>query len=144
MNFGKPKYARSRAKQAGFTLIELMITVAIVAILARVAYASYQGSVVKTRRAKAKACLVEQAQFMERYYTTNFTYVSGDPTGLQCATEMASFYSFTTASLSVTGFTVEATPIGAQLSADTKCGKMTLNQAGAKTKSGTGTVSECW
>lgn len=55
----------------GFTLIELMIALAIVAIVAAIAYPSYQGSVRKSRRADARAVLLEAAQFMERRYTEN-------------------------------------------------------------------------
>lgn len=60
--------------QPGFTLIELMIVVAIVAILAAIAYPSYQDSVRKSRRADAKAVLLEAAQWMERFYTENNRY----------------------------------------------------------------------
>jgi len=58
----------------GFTLIELMVTVAIVGILASVAYPSYLNSVTKSRRADAKAALLGFAQAMERHYTTEGTY----------------------------------------------------------------------
>ena len=61
---------------AGFTLTELMITVAIVGILASIAYPSYQDSVRKSRRGDAKAALMENAGFMERYYSTNFRYTA--------------------------------------------------------------------
>ncbi len=62
-------------KQNGFTLIEVMIVVVIVAILAAVAMTSYQGSILRTRRSAAQACLQQQAQFIERYYTTHMTYL---------------------------------------------------------------------
>ncbi|MDW7601742.1 prepilin-type N-terminal cleavage/methylation domain-containing protein, partial [Stenotrophomonas maltophilia] len=53
----------------GFTLIELMIVVAVVAILAAIAYPSYSEHVRKSRRAQAKADLVEYAQLAERFHT---------------------------------------------------------------------------
>ena len=70
--------AGERMKKAssiqGFTLIEVMIVVAVIGILAAIAYPSYQESVTKTRRSAAQGCLVEMAQFMERFYTTNMRY----------------------------------------------------------------------
>ena len=59
----------------GFTLIEVMITVAIIAVLTAIAYPSYESHVTKTRRAAAAGCLLERAQFMERFYTTNLSYL---------------------------------------------------------------------
>ena len=76
----------SRRASRGFTLIELMIVIAIVGILAVIAVSTYQDQIVKSRRAAAAACLQEGAQFMERYYTTNLTYVNA--TAPTCASEM--------------------------------------------------------
>ena len=72
---------RLRSAGAGFTLIELMITVAIVALLAAIAIPSYQDSVWKGKRAEAKAAIFKALQAEERYYTQNNTYVpySGTP-----------------------------------------------------------------
>lgn len=63
-------------KQVGFTLIELMVVVAIVAILAAVAFPSYQDSVRKTRRADAKEALTSAAALQERYFFTHNAYAS--------------------------------------------------------------------
>ena len=56
-------------KQTGFTLLELMITVIVIAILASIALPSYQDYLRRGYRADAKAALMENAQFMERNFT---------------------------------------------------------------------------
>ena len=67
--------ARSgRRAQRGFTLIELMITVAIVAILSSIAYPSYKDYIARGRRAEAQSQLMQAAQWMERFYAENYAY----------------------------------------------------------------------
>ena len=63
-------------KNKGFTLIELMVAIAIVGILAAIAYPSYVDSVRKARRADAQAALTEVAQKLEAYYAKNATYTT--------------------------------------------------------------------
>ena len=65
---------RIRKHAAGFTLIELMITVAVVAVLAAIAYPSYRESVAKGRRAQAKTALAQAQQWLERQYSENYRY----------------------------------------------------------------------
>ncbi len=143
-----------RGRQAGFTLIELMVTVAIVGILMAIAITSYEFATIKSRRGAAQSCVTEWAQFMERFYTTNMRYdqdLAGaavpDP-GLQCKTDLNQSYTIglDTAATSATKFTVQAVPVGRQLEKDTKCGTMTMDQAGTKTVSGTASadVKQCW
>ena len=126
-------------KQQGFTLVELLITIAIVGILAAIALPSYTNYVKKTRRSMAAACLQENAQYLERWYTSKMTYV--DATAQVCATEIQPFYDV---AINVTGartYTATATPKGAQ--AGETCGTLTLDDKGARTASG-GTTSKCW
>lgn len=158
--------------QRGFSLIELMIVVAIIAIIAAIAYPSYINSVVKTKRAAAEGCLSEYANYMERFYTTNLRYdkdtkgkanpmvgsvVAGKPVApataqLDCSTSQSSGadYTFTVAAIAPNAaanpntYTVTATPTGAQLSRDTQCGTLSINQVGTRTESGSGTVADCW
>lgn len=135
---------RGRAHQRGFTLIELMITVAIVAILASVAMASYNFAVVKSRRSAAAGCLLEGAQFMERYYTTKMTYKDA-PAPAQCGSDVSPHYTLAfSGTPNATSYIITATPKGSQASADTKCGTLSINAQGAKGKTGSGSVDDCW
>ena len=141
----------------GFTLIELMIVVAIIAILAAIAYPSYINYITKTHRVAAEGCLSEYANYMERYYTTNLRYdqdTSATPVlntlpMFDCATPQqtgANYkYQFAANSPTQTAYTIQAVPIHAQLTRDTQCGTLTLDQTGARNiVNGTGTVDQCW
>lgn len=126
--------------QRGFTLIELMVVVAIVAILAAVAFPSYNNHVMKSRRAAAATCLMTQAQFMERYYTTNLTYVNA-PNPAQCG-DIAAFYSIGfVAAPTARNYTLRAVPQAAQAQRDTKCGTLTLTATGQR---GAASTTGCW
>ena len=140
----KPVVALSRVRlDGGFTLLELMIVVAILAILASIAYASYRDQVVKSRRAAATTCLQERAQFMERYYTTNLTYAAA-PAPAQCGADLNPFYAIAfTGTPGAKTYVITATPQAGQM-ADTRCGNLSINAQGVRTESGTGTVDECW
>lgn len=130
---------------AGFTLIEVMIVVAVIGILAAIAYPSYQAHVVKTRRSTASACLMEVAQYMERYYTSNMKYSGATlPDGQNCRAELSPYYTFalTTNASTPRVYSVSAEPKGAQK--DEKCGKLELTHTGEKKEGGTGTVDDCW
>lgn len=131
----------------GFTLIELMVTVAIIAILSTIAYASYSSFIIKSRRAAATTCLQERAQFLERFYTTNLSYLNpatgAAPAIAQCGPEIANFYQVGYAAASTARtYQLQAVPQANQ--ADAKCGTLTLNSGGQRGSSGTGTVDDCW
>ena len=124
----------------GFTLAELMIVVAIVAILAALAYPSYQSHVVKSRRGVAKACLLELAQFMERYYTTKMTYSGATLPSTQCQTDLSGYYTFQFASgqPTATTYNVQAVAQGVQAAKDAACTPLAVGWSGTRTPAG------CW
>jgi len=142
--------------QLGFTLIELMVTVAIVGILASVAYPSYQDSVMKSRRADAKGVLLGLANAMERRYTETNSYVgaagtsgtpadTGAPRIFTIPTETTSFYTVTISAATASSYTLSAARTGAQ--SNDKCGSLTLTNTGVKGVTGadTGiTAADCW
>ena len=133
-----------RNRYKGFSLVELLIVIAIVAILAAIGYPAYNDSVQKTRRANAQAELIELAAFMERWYTQNFTYqTSGGADPTLPFTESPKdgnnkYYDLTIATgTGPDSFTLTATPKNAQ-SGD-KCGTMTYTHTGAYTP-----AASCW
>lgn len=129
-------------RQRGFTLIELLIVVAIAAVLARIAFVSYSTSVAKSRRNAAQGCLMEQAQYIERVYTTNLSYATAalpSANAQQCQANLSTQYTFTLPTRTATTFTVTATAIGGQATADAACTPMTVDQTGARTP-----ATGCW
>lgn len=134
-------------KNKGFSLIELMIVVAIVGILAAVAYPSYQRYVNDSRRSDARANLVQLAQFMERYYTANGRYVDGGGNAPALPfTESPrdgndKYYDLQLQGVDAQNYTLTATPKGPM--AGDRCGTLSINQAGVKAATG-GNVDECW
>jgi len=141
------EYGRKPAV-AGFTLIELMVTVAIVAILATIAIASYDFAMVKARRGAAEGCLQEAAQFMERFYTTNLAYDKdsggGNVSAPACSQDVSPFYtvSFATGEPTPTTYALQAVPTSAQK--DSRCGTLSINHRGQKGATGTTGPTGCW
>jgi len=129
--------AHRATRESGFTLIELMIAVAIVAILAAIAVPAYNDQVRKTRRALAKGELMSVVQSKERFHSLNGTYV-----GSACG-DVVDFYTVTCADVTATAFTATATPTGDQLN-DARCLALSINQQGIRTVTGSGTVADCW
>lgn len=135
----------------GFTLLELMITVAIVAILAAVALPSYREQIRKTHRADGRHALMQFATAQERFYTNCNGYaktLNGAPGSCEglgaSAASVASeagFYSISLESDGVT-FTLTASPQHGQED-DLKCDALTLTDSGLKGATGTD-PTECW
>jgi type IV pilus assembly protein PilE len=140
-----------RTAMNGFTLIELMVTVAVVAILGTIAMASYSSQIQKSRRTDARSAVMDLAGREEKLFSTVNAY-SGAPSDLGYGAVGATFpitigsgyyqVSVTVANPPVS-YLITATAIGAQ-AADTKCTTLSVDQLGTQTSTGTETAATCW
>ena len=136
----------------GFTLIELMITVAVIGILVALAFPSYQSSIRKSRRTDAKTALLDMASRQERFFTTNNVYTvapanlgySGTfPVAVPSASTFNYGITVSAISSTNTSYTLTAAPNGNQ--ALDPCATYVLNELGQQSNSGGTTPSvECW
>lgn len=130
----------NKSRQAGFSLIELMIVVAVVGILSSVAYPAYVEQYRKARRAEAQTLLMNVANRQQQFLLDTRVYAD-TPAALNItvAPSVSANYALTIAvgTATVPVFTVTATPLGAQV-LDTRCGVMTVTSTGVKTP------GDCW
>lgn len=165
MNLRFPALIISR-RIAGFTLIEVMITVAIVGILAAVALPSYTSYIARAHRADGRTQLLQVAQFMQRFYAANDSFskdrdnndvIDKIPSGLkQSPVDSTALYELTipvgTAPLTnAASFTIRMVPIPGSKMASDECGTFTLTSAGLRgiivngTEYTTGALRDkCW
>lgn len=151
---------KGQKKLSGFTLVELMISLVIVAIISAIAYPSYRENIRRSNRAEVRALMLENAQFMERFFTENNSYLqtSGavpappvlpnlvSPRG---ATGTKVNYNIAFSAVparTATTYAIEAVP--ANTMATDACATYTYNQLGQKGSLGTlgagMTTESCW
>ena len=136
----------SAKRLTGFSLIELLVVVAIIGILATIAYPSYQNQVTKSQRAEGKALLLEVAQGLGKCKALYGAYNNGNCTAHTSVTagntrtSENGFYVVSATATAATTFALQGLP----QQADPTCGTLTLDQAGRKGEGGSGTVADCW
>ncbi|WP_068829176.1 type IV pilin protein [Pseudomonas sp. BMS12] len=139
------------SKQAGFTLLEMMLAVAIIGILAAIAIPNYSEYVARSKRSEGQALLSEGAARQERFFAQNNSYVTNAANIGQLALRNTSgtkvmsengYYEMTVSSeANDGGYTLTAT----QKFGDGSCGNLKLNALGVKNRTGSGkTVEQCW
>jgi type IV pilus assembly protein PilE len=126
----------------GFTLIELLIALACVALLASLAWPSYQGFILRSQRAQARASLLQAAHWFERAASANGSYPLPAEVPSSVLYVDGQRYKISVAS-TAQSYTLSATPQGTQ-AADT-CGVMTVNHLGVRSVQGASqTAAQCW
>lgn len=128
-------------KERGFTLMELMVAVAIVGIIAAIALPAYNDQMMRSRRSDGQTALMNAAALMEHYYTENNTYVGANPTTLGItALSAQGFYRISVPAASATAFTLNATPVATGPQAADTCGTLTIDNTNTKGPN----PSVCW
>ena len=126
----------------GFTLIEMLIALACVALLASLAWPSYQSLIMRSQRAQARASLLQAAHWLERAASANGSYpLTADVPASVLQIDGQHYKMIVTSSAQ--SYTLSATPLGTQ-AADT-CGTLTLNHLGLRSVQGASqTAAQCW
>ena len=130
-------------QRAGFSLLELMITVAIIGILASIAYPSYTEYVIRAKRSDGKAALLKAQLAEEKWRANHTTYGGLTEIGVSSSSEDGYYAISISGTPTATTYTIIATPNFT----DTKCGTLGITQnmgVETKTKTGTDTITNCW
>lgn len=122
----------------GLTLIELLVAVAIVALIAAIAVPGYNRQITNTYRDSAISCLTEISTWMETYRASSLSYEGATVPQIQCVADIEEFYTFSITSNQPSQFEVIAAAKGRQLEEDTGCTRLTTNQLNQQTP------TTCW
>lgn len=146
--------SRRAAPSAGFTLIEIMVAIVIVGILAAVALPAYKEQVARGKRTDMQTVLLEDAQYMQRYYAANNAYNATSPAASlpwvaspRGATGAAINYTILIASSATTSYTLKAQRTSGNSMATDKCGDFTYTDLGIKglvNQDSSQSVATCW
>ena len=152
---------RDRGCERGFTLVELMIVITVLAVLAGIAWPNYQDYVRKSNRADAKSMLSQVASRQEQFYLNNKSYTTNrdavwsadvnDADDDGSTTDYVSEAGYYNLAISAgpsgsiaTSYALTAATNGAPQSADAECLNFTLNSRGDRGVSGSGSANDCW
>jgi type IV pilus assembly protein PilE len=130
-------------RTAGFTLIELMIVVVIIAILAAIAMNSYRQYILRGNRTSATRALQDLTSREENYYFSNNAYTTSLNSLGASASMAGPYYTVLVPAASATNYVVEADVKGTQAQ-DGACQSFQLKRTGAQTSTGSGTAATCW
>lgn len=124
---------------AGFTLIEMMVVVAIIAILAAIVLPNYSQYIAKGHRTDAQAAMLNLAQYLESQYNASFNYPASNtiPSSLTAPSNVSSYYTLSVDTSNNQKFTITATPTSRQ---NDSCGTLSITEEGKKTP----TTAGCW
>jgi type IV pilus assembly protein PilE len=142
---GEPRRTVAQSRRAhGFSLLELVVALAIVAILASLAQPAYRAQQLRVRRTEAIAALMQIAALQERHCLQHRTYTlsleAAPPAGLGLrASSENGRYAIAITAADAAGFSATATAVGNQ-AADSRCAAFTIDETGARTA----TSPECW
>ena len=126
----------------GFSLIELLMVLACVALLANLAWPSYQDAIMRSQRAQARTALLQAAHWLERAASPNGSYPLATDVPASVLQVQGQRYTMRVVS-TANSFTLSATPLGPQ-TADA-CGTLTLNHLGVRGVQGSNqTAAQCW
>jgi type IV pilus assembly protein PilE len=133
--------------QSGITLLELMIVVAIIGLLASIAYPSYRQTMIRANRTEAKVALENRAQALEKCFTRYLAYDNPNCVAAHATsdgpTQPKGAYQVTAVTVTPTTYTLRATPVDAQAE-DSECGTFQIDHTGLRTVTGSRPPEQCW